>query len=77
VDFVSVRRKSAKEWEVVDVPRPESLWRQTGVILIIRQKTLLSGGYMQRGVEIRHAREWDNDNKRAKFEFDASTNAIT
>jgi hypothetical protein len=73
VDFVPVRRKSTKEWETVDVRRPESLWCQTGVIFVIGQETLLFGGYMQRGVEIRHASEWDNNNKRAKFEFDAST----
>jgi hypothetical protein len=71
VDFVPVRRKTVKEWEMVDVRGPESLWRQTGVIFVIRQETLLSGGYMQRGVEIRHASDWDN--KRAKFIFDAST----
>jgi hypothetical protein len=60
VDFVPVRRKSAKEWEMVDVRRSESLWCQTGVIFVIRQETLLFGGYMQGGVEIRHASEWDN-----------------
>lgn len=71
MDFVPVRRKSAKEWEMVDVRRPESFWCETGVIFVIRQETFLSGGYMQRGVEIRHGSEWDN--KRAKFRFDAST----
>jgi hypothetical protein len=67
VDFVPVRRKSAKEWEMVDVRRPKSLWCQTGVIFVIRQETLLFGGYMQRGVEVRHASEWDGwDNKRVQ-----------
>jgi hypothetical protein len=64
------QKKSAKEWEMVDVRRPESFWCQTCVIFVIRQETLLLGGYMQRGVEIRHASEWDN--KRAKVKFDAS-----
>jgi hypothetical protein len=48
---------------MVDVRRPKSLWCQTVVIFIIRQETLLFLGYMQRGVEIRHASErdeWDN-----------------
>jgi hypothetical protein len=48
------QKKWAKEWEMVDVRRPKSLWCQTVVIFVIRQETLLLGGYMQRGVEIRH-----------------------
>jgi hypothetical protein len=39
---------------MIDVHRPESLWCQTGIIFIVRQETLLFGGYMQRGVEIGH-----------------------
>jgi hypothetical protein len=66
VDFVTVRKKSAKD--IIDVRRPKSLWCQTGVIFVIGQKALLFGGYMQRGVEIRHG------NKKQKFKFcDAST----
>jgi len=46
VNFVPVRRKLGKEWKIIDVCRPESLWCQTGVIFIIRQKLLLFGGYV-------------------------------
>jgi hypothetical protein len=73
VDFVPIRKKSAKEWEMVDVRRSEPLWCQTGVIFVIRQETFLFWGYMQRGVEIRHASE--RDNKWPKFKLDASSAA--
>jgi hypothetical protein len=52
---------------MVDVRRSESLWCQTGVVVVIGQDPLLSGGYMQRGVKIRHASEFKETQVKFKF----------